>query len=370
MQLLLPHTDLVLIATRAKSIVNAKAPTDLLKCVVLRADMTGLHVTASDQSSGLTYVGKHAATVTRPGTVAVDAAEFVRAAKAILPGNVTVSVDDKFKLKLTSGKMTLPLSGSDPADFPPPPSVEGTKTMTVDTADLQRAIAFSMTGAPPDTDSNPWSGVKLDQEGELVRFVGIDGLRAAYIDIPFTGEIGGGRLTRIPVKAMTELLGMLDGTSGPVSLDIANRSATFRAGNSTLYARMYESDVPDYRAVIPKSATRVVTVDREELTDRARRIALMMDTIVTVKVGFSAEAITITSPSGNAGAGQVDVAALLNGEPIEIGVNVRSLVTALSALTGSQVVIEMTDGQGLILLRDPEEDRARLLLAPCRIDGM
>lgn len=366
---------LALLAQRAKAIVASNPSTPILGHAVLVARVPvlgqggGLTVTASD--TGITYTGEHTANVTVGGTIAVDANDLLRIAKVIPAGpvSVTLSTDGRMKVTITAKNRVFKLDGLDPATYPGLPEATDGTAMIMDADDWRNTIDQVMPSIGEDGNKYGLAGIKVERVGEFARLVTTDGNRLTYSEAPFTGDVWNGRKTILPRRAMAEFRKLLDGVAGPVSATVSERAAVFTLPGVTLYARMLESEFPDYPQVLPTRFKRKVTVDREEFAD-AVKAAATFSAADQIRVVFAEETITLSASKTDAGSATVEVAAKLSGEPITMGFNPKFLSDALGSMVGPVVVIDMGDMLTPVVLRDADDARSYFLVMPSRIEGV
>jgi DNA polymerase-3 subunit beta len=376
---IIDQSELVRLATRSKSVVPSNPTAPVLGCAIITARVGmlgqtgGLSVLASDPS--MAYVGDHPATVTEPGKIALAADDLLKTAKALPSGPVTVSVNDRLKVTLTSGRNKFTLDGLATDEHPGVAQDEAGSTMTVDAGDLLYAMSHALTAAAKDDDKRGFSGVKIEDVGvvdgkQMCRFLGMDGLRLMWADVTYSGTVGGGVKSMVPCRALVELKNMIGGMSGPVTISLASRSITVSVPGARLTSRMLEAEIPDYRQIIPTKHERSVMVDRGEWDDALGRVAVFAAVANTVRVTFGADGIAMSASKLDAGAAQIEVDAELVGEPITIGLNVGHVRDALKAFGGRQVVIELGGPLSLIVMRDPDDAFARFVCGPMRLEGV
>jgi DNA polymerase-3 subunit beta len=365
------QSELVRLSTRAKAIVPTNPSTPILGHVVLTARTPilgqggGLTATATDNS--IAYVGEHAANVTGAGTIAVDAGDLLRTAKVMPAGPVSVTLGDRLKVTLASGRRVFKLDGLDPSAYPGLPEMGAGTTMTMDAGDWRHAIDQVMISIGDDGNKYGLAGIKVDEIGPLARFVTTDGNRLTYSEAPYTGEVWAGRRTILPRRAMAEFRKLLDGVAGPVPATVAERSAVFILPGATLHARMLESEFPDYRQVLPSRFKRKITVNRADLLDGIKAAATF-SAADQIRVVFADGTITLSAFKTDAGSAKVEVDAQVDGEALTTGFNPKYLADALGAMIGQVVILDMGDALSPMMLRDPDDDRACFIVMPSRIE--
>src|SRR5207245_2137052 len=109
-----------------------------------------------------------------------------------------------------------------------------------------------------------------------LRMVSTDTHRLSKIEKPLdkAPEIAAGVI--LPRKGVAELRKLADEVGdGAIDLGFAAGNAVARAGKSLLVMRLIEGQFPPYAAVLPKSNSKLLVVDRLRFAASLRRISVL-----------------------------------------------------------------------------------------------
>lgn len=361
MNVLISLTDLKALAARAAAVVPDKPTTPLLGCAILDANGDGIDVTAAETS--IAYRGRVACNVVSPGVLAIPARDLLGAAKNLPDGAVRLSIPKEGKVILEAGRSKVTLPTHDANDYPMPPKVDASRTLTLPASDLARIIDDVVCSMAADGDRYGLSGAKAEFDGRMLRLVSTDGNRLTWSETEATGDDIGPRAF-IPRRGLAEMRKLLD-ANGDVTLAFGDRAVVVSVGTNTLHMRLGESQFPDYRQVIPTSYKRRLLVDREELLTAARRVAYIGPSI---KVVIASDGkVTLSTFAVDRGESVAEVDGDLTGEGLTIGFMAPILIDALSTMGGDRALLQLGDALTPGQLTDPDYPTALWIVMPARL---
>jgi DNA polymerase III subunit beta len=176
----------------------------------------------------------------------------------------------------------------------------------------------------------------------------------------------------LPARVLAELGRALQGMSGTVSIRLSPNFATFvvtgrdEQGELTIGSRYIEGEFPKYKQLIPQGYENVLTVDREELMEVVKRVGLLAQNNMPVKLRLNPE-LEISAHTPDVGEGQDVLEATYQGEPLVIAFNPRFLSDGVSAIQGEKVTLLAADGLRPAILRAEEDEDYIYLLMPVRL---
>ncbi len=148
--------------------------------------------------------------------------------------------------------------------------------------------------------------------------------------------------------------------------------------SSTLLCRIAESSVlldgtfPPYRHLLPQEVTTTALIEVATLLDSVRRVALVTDKTVPLRLDFNNNTLSLEAGAGEEAQATEAIEILLTGEPISIAFNPTFLADGLNAVQTKFVQISFTgSNKPAILMGKSDKDGAlvenyRYLLMPMR----
>lgn len=174
--------------------------------------------------------------------------------------------------------------------------------------------------------------------------------------------------TIIPKQAAAALKGF----SGEVEIVCGENLSAFIAPTRTLVTRHQEGSFPPWRTFLPAEREKIEIP--ETFKDTVQRVSVTTNSssgfFEVLKLTLSKDAIKLQSRGGDDGQSEEIVAttSTLNGKSVEIGVNGKHIIEALSA-ANTNVTCEFLDGaQPLLFLPANKDFELCYLTMPCRLD--
>ena len=161
-----------------------------------------------------------------------------------------------------------------------------------------------------------------------------------------------------------------------VEISFDNSKCAYFKFNSTLvFCKLVEGNYPAYKSVIPKNNTNVITVNRAELLNATKRVAVCSNQ-ATGQIVFSlaANQIKIIAQDLDFSMSAHEVVGCeYEGAPMEIGFKSTFLIEILGNLSYDQICIRLSDPNRAALIQpavqtEPEEEICALLM-PMRINN-
>jgi DNA polymerase-3 subunit beta len=118
--------------------------------------------------------------------------------------------------------------------------------------------------------------------------------------------------------------------------------------------------------LIPQGYQNRLTVDREALLEVTKRVGLLAQNNLPVKLRLDNE-LEVSAHTPDVGEGQEVVDAEYQGESLVIAFNPQFLIDGVSAMTTPRVTIEAADGLKPALVRGEGEETYTYLLMPVRL---
>lgn len=179
----------------------------------------------------------------------------------------------------------------------------------------------------------------------------------------------------LPKKPSSLLRGILLKEDDAVKVAFDKKNVVFYLKNSTLVCRLIEGVYPNYNAVIPAANPNRVIVDRVELLNAIKRVAVCSNQATNlVEFNIAANCINLaTKDIDFSYSAEERVNCAYEGGAIVIGFKSTFLVDILSNIETPSVVIELADatraGVFKPLYDEPQSANTLMLLMPMMINA-
>ena len=249
-------------------------------------------------------------------------------------------------LKLTCGRAQFELRLMTSDDFPSlrePAADAPVATMKAD--EFASTVAQVARSASNDDARPVLTGVNLEATQGRLTAAATDSYRLAVRSVPW--DQGADMTVLVPRRALEQARHAADALGSEVKLILEPQQATFEFSDRRLVTRLIDGRFPAYRELIPADFEREATVDRAELAEVVKRVAVVSDLTSTVTP------VQLQLDRGHPdGAGRVGrdrarprrpCRASCAGEPLEIAFNPRYLSDGLDAVGTEEVLMQFRD---------------------------
>ena len=291
------------------------------------------------------------ADIAEPGECIMPARLFFDIIRKLPDDEVTVSVDESFRVSIRGGISSFTITAMTAEDYPELPDVESEKGIPVPQRELREMISGTIFSASENMARPIHTGCLFEIADESVTVVAVDGYRLAlrrYIpEQPLERTVK----FVAPAAALKEVEKILDDTDDPAVIYLGTKHILFMIGDATLVCRILEGEFLDWRRVLPQNNPIKVAANVREVTDSIERVSLVISEKIKSPVrctfGHNTADFRTTSTIGEAH----DMCATAgDGKDLEIGFNCRYLLDALRAVPTPEVSLEIINGLSPIVL--------------------
>ena len=365
---------LSLLATTGKVISN-KNTLPILDYFLLELKDNELTVTTSDLET--TLVGHlQVDSVEREGVIAAPAKLMLDSLKEFPEMPLEFDVNDttwEIKIRWASGSLSIP--GASAVSYPAVPAIGAEHREILMDVDMLIAGINKTIFATADDELRPvMNGVYFNFEEGKVTFVATDAHKlvrsmAECVDVDFASSF------ILPKKPANLLKGMLVKESAPVRVTFDAKNVIFDLSHHKLVCRLIEGNYPNYNAVIPTANPNKVLVDRVELLNGIRRVAVCSNpTTNLIRMDIAGNKISLAAQD-------IDFSVSANetltcsyeGHPVTIGFKSTFLVEILSNIDTPTVVVELADSTRAGVFKPVYDDKRAtevlMLLMPMMINA-
>ncbi|MBS0433181.1 MAG: DNA polymerase III subunit beta [Proteobacteria bacterium] len=212
------------------------------------------------------------------------------------------------------------------------------------------------------------NGMLLDLRDSGLRCVATDGHRLALAETRLDKKASAARQIIIPRKGVLELLGLFTSEEGDATVEFARNHLRVRRHEVVFTSKLIDGRFPDYEAVIPLGADKVLVLEREGLRSSLQRAAILSNEKyrgVRLEVSPGRLRIVAHNPEQEEAVEELEAETSVN--ELAIGFNVGYLLDALSAIGDEKVRIQLRDAQSSCLLQGAEHDHVRHVVMPLRL---
>ena len=347
-------------------VVERRQTLPILSNLLVVVGAEGVSFTATDLE--VEMIARTAAEKLEPGELTVPARKLFDICRA-LPDGAKVEVKQAGeRVTVSAGRSRFTLSTLAAADFPQIENIDLLERLSLPEATLKELLdrtAFAM--AQQDV-RYYLNGTLLDLRESALRCVATDGHRLALFETQIESNAKARRQVIIPRKGVLELQRLLDVGEGTVELEFGKNHIRVRREDFVFTSKLIDGRFPDYEAVIPIGADKILTLNRDELRACLQRAAILSNEKfrgVKLEVSPGKLQIVAHNPEQEEAVEDMEVDTHIDG--LSVGFNVNYLLDALGALRGSEVILCLRDSNSSCLLRDTDSEQSRHVVMPLRL---
>lgn len=177
----------------------------------------------------------------------------------------------------------------------------------------------------------------------MLTFVGTDAHKLVKYEVETANEVASSFI--LPKKPANLLKSVLLKEEDAIKVSFDSKNAMFQLKNHTLVCRLIEGNYPNYNAVIPAANPNKVLVDRIELVNGIKRVAVCSNpTTNLIRMDIADNRINLTAQDIDFSVSANEtISCSYEGQNITIGFKSTFLVEILSNIDTPTIVIELAD---------------------------
>jgi DNA polymerase-3 subunit beta len=271
-------------------------------------------------------------------------------------------------LSINSENAETVIKGLPADEFPVLPKVNPVSQTSIPTSVFRTALEEVIFAAANDEARPEISGVYLNIQGENMVLAATDSYRLSERRVTTINAPTQDAQVILPARAAQEMLRILDVANDTINLELDDKQALLKCGDTEIVTRLIEGKYPEYQQIIPAKHETTAVVAKQELVDVIRAASLFSQPGIN-DLGVhidKAGSIKFSSASAQAGHHTASVAATVNGPEKDIVFNNRYLLDGVQSLPGDSVSIELGDPQAPGVLRSTNSPDGLYLIMPIR----
>jgi len=259
-----------------QSVIEHRSTMPILSNALLEAKGKSITFTATDLQVGITT--KESADTINPGKVLIPVKNIYDIARELQGEIITLKTTANNWIDLTCGKSKFKIMGSSAEEFPALPAADGAE-FSFDAPEFLKMLDKVSYAMSNDETRYALNGIFIEQisvSGKpYLRLAATDGHRLAYCQRPIKASVKLGKGVILPKKGVWEIGKILKDVEGEFTIKIGDKTISISTKNTTLICRLIDGQFPPYEQVIPKDHNKILSIDKLQLIQSLRRVALV-----------------------------------------------------------------------------------------------
>jgi len=319
------------------------------------------------------------ADVVEEGKTLVSGRMLADISRALPSGKQIDFAIDGARVSLTCGSARFTLQTMPVDEYPTLPEMP-TATGTVDSAEFAKAVTQAVTAAGKDDMLPVLTGVRIEIEGSTISLLATDRFRLSLRELSWNPRTPDETVAAlVPAKVLAETAKSLtNGTEVSIALSssgtgegIIGFEGAAAGGVRRTTTRLLDGEFPKVRSLFPNEHLTTAIVDRKELIDSVKRVALVAERNTAVQMAFAEGQLTLDAGSGDEAQASEAIEASVNGEDLTTGFNPQFLLDGLTAIEQDTVELAFTQASKPVVISGRDEAETapgfRYLLMPRRL---
>ena len=207
------------------------------------------------------------------------------------------------------------------------------------------------------------TGVFFTKKDNNLVMVSTDGRRLSYIEKENTLNTPEFTPSIVPVKILNCILKNAP-SEGNISIAIVDKMIFAKFNNYEFSSLLLDGQFPNYQRVIPEKQAYSFQVQKNDLENALKRIALMVDKkICRILFNLKPGVLKIISPESDIGNADEEIPCEYNGDEITLALNYRYIGEPLKVIDTERIVFEFTESMKAITLHsEPKADYFHIIM--------
>jgi DNA polymerase-3 subunit beta len=265
-------------------------------------------------------------------------------------------------------------------DYPTLPDMPAA-TGTVPSEQFAHAVAQAVTAAGRDDMLPVLTGVRIEIDGSTISLLATDRFRLSHRELAWSPRTPDESLAAlVPARVLGDTAKSLT-AGGEVTIALAASGSgegiigfegAGPGGVRRTTTRLLDGEFPKVRNLFPAEHLTTAKVDKADLVDSVKRVALVAERNTAVQLAFADGQLTLDAGSGEEAQASESLHAEIDGDDIVTGFNPQFLLDGLTAIDESVVELAFTQASKPVVMsgsagESGEDPSFRYLLMPRRL---
>ncbi len=311
------------------------------------------------------------AAIDEPGSLLVSGRLLTDIAKT-LPGQPVVVATEGSRLEVQCGRAEFMLPTLPVEEYPTLPELAPI-VGTLPGSAFATAVSQVAVAANKDDTTPMLLGVRLEIAGGSLTLAATDRYRLATRELTWQSKESIEAALLVPARQLAEAAKLL-ATASTVNIHYGDDEAGqgwigFSGDGRSTNIRLISGDYPDYRKLFPTEVRTTAVVERADLAEAVKRVALVAERNTPVRLSFAGSELVLQAGSGDEAQASESLECTVDGESISIAFNPGYLLEGVAAIDTDRVSIAFVDANKQAVLSPENGGDYRYLLMPVRLSA-
>ena len=338
----------------------------VLANVLLSAEDARLKLAAMDMTLGMSITCWIGAKVDSPGAITLPKNTLADLVNNLSPERVDLSLDKQTQtVNVRCGTTVSNIKGIDSSEFPLLPE-DSQGDVVVPGRALKDMILQTVFAAAKEDNRPILTGLYVEFNRNTMTMAAADGYRLAVRTSAIEQEFPQPFSMVVPGRAMAEVARIISEEDDEVGITLPSGRdiVLFHLNNVLVSSQLLEGKFPDFSAVIPRSYITQTVVYTSDLLRACKRAAIFARDaagsaqiiVKPAKAPGEPGEVVIAGRSNERGDNTGMVDASVEGEPLDVSLNVEYLIDVLNVIPDERVILQSNGATSPGVLRPENRD--------------
>jgi DNA polymerase-3 subunit beta len=350
----------------AQEIIASKNVISILSNIYIEAENETLFIKATDMK--VNFETQVPVSVMEPGSTTVFGEKFLSILNLIPDGEMEFDEKDGIiYIKPLTKSVRYKLKTIASEKFPEF-SVSNVPFFDIPVKEFKDMISQTVFAVSDDETRYFMNGVFLEKAEKKIIMVATDGRRLAYISKDLSDDIKDFSGIIVPPKILNIIMRRA-GDEGMISISVTDKTIFIHFGYFHLSSVLIEGQFPNYRRVIPETQNFSLSVNRGELLEALRRVAVMVEKKThRIYLGIKPGLMSVFSEESDIGTADEDIPCKYDGNEVSIALNYRYIEEPCKTIDADEISIRFTEqNKAITIVPVPEKDFFHIVM-PMNLD--
>ncbi len=347
----------------AQEIISTKNAISVLSNVLFEAsDDRNLTIKATDIKT--TFETSIPVETIEAGTTTIFCDKLAGILASLPSGNIDFSQDgSSVSIKPASKRANFQLKCIASDKFPEFTSDSSVQFFDIPAKAFKKMISHTIFSVSDDELRYFMNGVFIEGDESSLKMVATDGRRLAFISSEVESALPEFKGSIIPTKILN-IIAKRTPDEGSISIGLNEKNIFFKFGNYQFSSLLIDGQFPNYRRVIPEKQNYSFQIDRRDLIEALKRVALLVEQkSKRVYLNISPGTLAVSSQETEIGAASEEIPCMYDGENFTIALNYVYLDEPAKVMSCDKVKIEFTEPMRAVTLKaEPEENFFHIIM--------
>jgi DNA polymerase III subunit beta len=352
----------------AQEVISSKNSLSVLSNVLLTASKGELRLQATDLKVG--FETSLPVEIVQEGTTTAFCDKLLNILRSLPEGDVEFEQADPTMLRIRplSKKVDFQLRCIPSDKYPELARASDDMYFDFPQKDFTEMVSRTLFAVSDDETRYFMNGIFVEKKDDNLIMVATDGRRLSFISrkIPLRMENLKGVI--LPPKILN-IVNKLASKEGSLSLALTDKNVFVRLGATHLSSNLIDGQFPDYRRVIPDNQKYKAVIQKKELEEALRRVALLVEQ-KSRKVVFALSdgTLTIMSKESELGVATEELPCEYQGPQMSFAVNCLYMSEPLREIGSETVSMEFSDVNKAITMKPMPDEGYTNIIMPMQLD--